>query len=301
MTSVRPGSLDDAAAYLELRRACYPWQVNTVEGVAHYWRSLVDRPGGALFAVDGADGLAGFATCQLNTWTSEEGAAGFGVTVAEGQRRQGIGSALLAAVEEHLRASGGQRVRTWARDEEPTVEWARRRGYETSAELRFSRASLADLPPGPPVPPGVTTVSLEELGPEASYAVDVKSMMDEPGDQALDNVSYDEWVRDIWEDPIQCRDLGVAVLVDGVPAACTLVEGDRASGRLAAGGTGTLREYRGRGLAKLAKSVSLRRARDAGFVEAFASNDEVNAPMLAINTWLGYQAVGAERSCLKQL
>jgi hypothetical protein len=39
----------------------------------------------------------------------------------------------------------------------------------------------------------------------------------------------------------------------------------------------------------------------AGFVEAFTSNDEVNAPMLAINTWLGYRAVGAERSCAKQL
>jgi GNAT superfamily N-acetyltransferase len=298
---VRPGTLDDASAYLDLRRACYPWQVNTVEGMTHFWTTILGRPGGALFAVDGPDGLAGFATCFLDTWTSEEGAASIGITVAENQRRQGIGSALLAAGEEHLRASGGRRVKGWARGEAANLDWARTRGYETSAEVRFLRAELSDLPPVPPLPSGVTTVSVGELGPEASYAVDAASMLDEPGDRALDQVPYHEWLSDVWEDPTQRVDLGVAVLVDGAPATCTFVAGDPESGRLTSAGTGTLREYRGRGLAKLAKVVSLRRAYDAGFVEAFTSNDEVNAPMLAINTWLGYRAVGSERSCLKRL
>ena len=34
---------------------------------------------------------------------------------------------------------------------------------------------------------------------------------------------------------------------------------------------------------------------------AFTSNDEVNAPMLAVNEWLGYRLVGAEMACLKVL
>jgi hypothetical protein len=57
---------------------------------------------------------------------------------------------------------------------------------------------------------------------------------------------------------------------------------------------------RGRGLAKLAKSVAPHRARDAGLTRAYTSNDEVNAPMLAVNGWLGYRPVGAEVSCVKQ-
>jgi RimJ/RimL family protein N-acetyltransferase len=66
-------------------------------------------------------------------------------------------------------------------------------------------------------------------------------------------------------------------------------------------GTGTRRAYRGRGLAKIAKSTAFRAARDAGFTAGFTGNDEVNKPMLAINDWLGYRPIGSERSAVKTL
>jgi hypothetical protein len=34
---------------------------------------------------------------------------------------------------------------------------------------------------------------------------------------------------------------------------------------------------------------------------AYTSNDKVNAPMLAINGWLGYRPVGTGVSCVRQL
>jgi len=33
MTTIRPGTLDDAAAYVTLRNAIFPYQVNTVDAL----------------------------------------------------------------------------------------------------------------------------------------------------------------------------------------------------------------------------------------------------------------------------
>jgi RimJ/RimL family protein N-acetyltransferase len=53
--------------------------------------------------------------------------------------------------------------------------------------------------------------------------------------------------------------------------------------------TGTLKEYRGRGLARLAKLAAIRWAAEEGFHEIGTGNDSENAPMLALNQSLGYE------------
>ncbi|MCP2329403.1 hypothetical protein HDA40_007910 [Hamadaea flava] len=45
----------------------------------------------------------------------------------------------------------------------------------------------------------------------------------------------------------------------------------------------------GLGLAKIAKSVGLRKAAELGIADAYTTNDEVNEPMLVFNVWLGYK------------
>lgn len=60
------------------------------------------------------------------------------------------------------------------------------------------------------------------------------------------------------------------------------------------GMTGTRRAYRNRGLAKLAKTDSLHRARAVGYTDAYTGNDADNGPMLAINTWFGYRICATE-------
>ena len=56
--------------------------------------------------------------------------------------------------------------------------------------------------------------------------------------------------------------------------------------------TGTGREYRGRGLALAVKLASTRWAREHGITQIVTTNDETNAPMLAINRRLGYEPAG---------
>jgi RimJ/RimL family protein N-acetyltransferase len=57
--------------------------------------------------------------------------------------------------------------------------------------------------------------------------------------------------------------------------------------------TGTLRDYRGRGLALLAKRATLVNAAARGVELVSTENDEKNAPMLRVNEKLGYQLVGS--------
>lgn len=101
--------------------------------------------------------------------------------------------------------------------------------------------------------------------------------------------------------PTSDRTASTVVLAGDEPVAYTLVETDHETHRIWSGGTGTLRQYRGRGLAKIVKSVALRQAAAAGAVTAYTSNDEVNRPMLAINEWLGYRSCATQRSYLKVL
>src|SRR6185369_13446665 len=101
--------------------------------------------------------------------------------------------------------------------------------------------------------------------------------------------TYPEWLQDTWSNPDYDHDSSVVVLSEGQPVAYTVVGADRATARMWSDGTGTLRSHRGRGLAKYAKSVALRRAAAAGVRSAYAANDETNRPMIAINEWLGYR------------
>ncbi|GIF45523.1 ribosomal protein S18 acetylase RimI-like enzyme [Asanoa ferruginea] len=301
MTTVRPGTFDDAASLLAIRAQVFPWQVNTVAGLRHGWELSTRNAKGARFAVDDERGMVGFARADLNIWTSEEGAASATAIVRPDARGKGIGTALLAAAEEHLRSVGARKVVVYALDDPDTLRFAEKHGYTLTHSARYQRLLLADLPPVLSLPAGVTIATAAEIGPEALFAVDAEAMADEPSDTPFDKVEYDDWREDVWEDPNIDKDLSTVVLVDGEPATMTYLYADRESGRFMSTGTGTRRAFRGRGLAKIAKSVAFHAARDAGFTAGYTGNDETNKPMLAINEWLGYQPIGAERSCVKVL
>jgi GNAT superfamily N-acetyltransferase len=295
--NIRSAEPGDAEAVAALRRTVFPYLAMAPAQVRHFLTVKSPEERFEAYVAEAAGEVVGWAAAGLNTWTSQEGSSYLDVYVHPDHRQLGIGSALADAAHDHLRRIGAGQVRTFAAPD--GVEFARRRGYDGTRQMHYSGLDPRVLPDQPPTPVDIKLVRLNELTPRQVFVADSIASLDEPSDSPLDSIDYDEWVRDTWESPALDLDLSVAAMVGDEVACFTVVEtdGDRAW----SGMTGTIPAHRGRGLAKLAKSVALRRAADAGVTGAFTSNDDENHPMLAVNEWLGYRRVATHTGMLREL
>jgi len=298
---IRESVIEDIALLDPIRRATFPWHVASVATQENWYRH--NPPAGKPLRLSAfADGmLVGFGSGALSLTAATPGEGSCYLIVHPEYRGRGIAKQLHDRIVEHLRAIGVRRAQSHALDSPEVLEWAQRQGFDLGASERWSVVDPRELPPMPETPPGVEIVSLEEVGPEVAHAVDNEAFLDEPGDVANGGMPYDMFLNQFWNAPDFDREVSVAAIVDGVPAATTNLEVNHETGKAMSAGTSTLRPYRGRGLAKLMKSVSLRRAAEKGVTVAYTCNDYSNAPMLAINDWLGYQVIGGSRSVLKKL
>ncbi|MCG5441255.1 GNAT family N-acetyltransferase [Micromonospora sp. NIE79] len=295
---IRVAQPDDAPGVVALRTIVYPYQVRGVESTRKMIAEPVPGRDWVAFVAEVDAQVVGWVTAQRNDSTST---ANFGdvslLHVHPEHRRRGIGTALLATATAHLAPLGVRRLRAFAQPD--ALPFARRHGYEPSRELRFSALDLNPAPALPDPPPGVRLLPITELAPRRLYAADVAAALDEPGDVPVDSISYESWLYDVWDNLGLDKETSTAVEVDGEVAAFSLVKRD--GDLMWSDFTGSLPAYRGRGLARLAKTVALHRAAANGVRVAYTSNDESNGPMLAINTRLGYRPVAAEWSCLVDL
>ncbi|MEV6287460.1 GNAT family N-acetyltransferase [Kribbella sp. NPDC051770] len=295
---IRPAHPDDAEALAAVRRDVFAFAVMSPATVAHMiTTSTPDEQPLHLVGLDEGRVVA-WGSAAINTWTSDPGQAGINVHVHPEHRLRGIGGALSDRLHEHLQEIGAVRARAFASSS--GVEFAKRRGYDGTRQMHYSGIDLRQpLPDQPPTPDGIELVGLDQVTARQAYLVDSIAGLDEPGDSPSDAVEFDQWVQEIWESPGLDKALSVAALAGDEIVAYHAVEtaGDRAW----AGMTGTLPAYRGKGLAKLVKSVALRRAAAAGIVGAFTSNDDENGPMLAVNNWLGYRRVETQTGLLRLL
>ncbi|MDX6249755.1 MAG: hypothetical protein QOF10_3115 [Kribbellaceae bacterium] len=294
---IRPAVPDDAEAVAAVRRETFLYKVLS-PAAARYMIS-VHAPGERFLGLVAEDDgkVVGWGSAGLNVWTSDQGQAGISVYVHPEHRRQGIGGALSDRLHQRLQEIGAVRVRTFVQPE--GLAFAKRRGYDGSRLMHYSGLDPRVLPDQPATPEGIELVTLDQLEPRQLYVADSVASLDEPSDSPLDAMDYDEWLQKIWNAPGPDRSLGVAGMAGDEVACFTAIEtdGDRAW----SGMTGTIPAYRGRGLAKLVKSVALRRCAEAGITGAFTSNDDENGPMLAVNNWLGYRRVQTETGLLRTL
>src|SRR5262249_43707226 len=119
--------------------------------------------------------------------------------------------------------------------------------------------------------------------------VDVLTTPDVPTSDELTDIRYEEWLDTIWRRPTMALDGSVAALDDGRVVCITMLAANRHVGRAFNQYTPPLRSHRGRGLALLVKLASLRWAAANGIAAVWTTNDETNAPMLAVNRRLGYE------------
>nr|WP_030504576.1 GNAT family N-acetyltransferase [Micromonospora purpureochromogenes] len=295
---IRPARPDDAPAVVALRALVFPYLVRGVESTR---RMIAEPPPGEDWAawVAEADGqIVGWVSAYRNTQTSTPGVGEMALLhVHPEHRRRGAGTSLFDTALDHLRTLGTTRVLTHARTE--SLPFAQRHGFTPSRELRYSALDLSIAPPMPQPPPGVRLVSAAGLDPRRVHRVDAESSRDEPGDVPTDSLDFELWRHECWDNPGLDREASTLAEVDGELVALSLVKRD--GDRMWSDFTGTLPAYRGRGLARLAKQAALHTAAARGVRTAYTSNDEANAPMLAVNERLGYRPVDSQWSCRRTL
>lgn len=294
---VRRGDPVDAASFARIRHAALPFMLFTPESIAydveHTHPDAHYRP---LLALEDGEPV-GTAQVGLVYDSPEPGQGYVNVYVHPERTGRGAGSLLVRAAEERLAALGTTRLFSWVLDTPANRAFAEKRGYRSARSAHFLRFDLANgsLPPLPSPPPGVELRTGADFAddPRPLFTLDAETLLDEPGDVDREFTDYEAWLEETWRHPLLDHELTSVALVDGRPAAFSAARTDGGT-RYGTVMTGTARAFRGRGLAKLAKSHSLHRARAAGYREAFTGNDAGNGPMLAINTWFGYEVCATE-------
>jgi GNAT superfamily N-acetyltransferase len=280
---------EDVPAVVELlRRVESLWPV-TEESVLDDERR---QPAEAARRVWVADG--GYAVARRLWEQQPPGAAMAWIGVVPERRRQGRGSALLQVALSHLAGIGGvERVQTWAGED--GVGFLERRGWERRRERVIS--AVETVPPPLEPPDGIALVPLRAVDRRALYVLDQSCSEDEPGVDI--EWSFEQFERAELARPILDHNGSFVALADGRPVAMSMIY---RHGAVAHNGfTCTHPDWRGRGLATLVKTATLRFAFAHGAERVATMNDAENPPMLRVNERLGYRPIRTEHQLVLAL
>jgi GNAT superfamily N-acetyltransferase len=287
---VREGMSEDFGSATELLNRVWPHRVGSERGLRHAADAAPPNAHRGYWAAEDDGKLVGWATAAIE-YQSVERPGFLQVSVAPESRRTGLGTALLGRCEAHLAGLGVATVLAFTTPEEASQRLAIAHGFRHTNTTRISGVDPRTIEPRS-APAGVDLRPLASLDPREVYQLDAEAMLDVPGEVAMDDVSFEQWLEDYWRHPDTDLDASVAAVIDDKPVAFShLLIGS--GGRAVTYMTGTLRAYRGRGLAQLAKGATLVNAAKRGVELVTTENDETNGPMLRVNEKLGYRPVGS--------
>jgi len=294
---IRTAVPEDAVGIAAVWAAAMPHLVMTARGVEAGLRNARNRV--VLVAVTGPE-IVGYGNIYLPEPGETTPRVRITVQVVPAYRGSGIGTALAERVIARAADAGAASLLVVVNDDEPSKAFAVRRGFALGRALSHSAADLSAVPDAPPVPEGVRVADFDAVDPRSLWEALAATGDDDPS--GLSGVpSYEDWLAGDWHHPELRRDLSIAALDGDTVLAFTTTSADPERKVIWTASTGTVPAARGRGLAKLVKSVALGRARDAGLSTAFTGNDANNKPMLAVNEWLGYRVAGSAWTAEKVL
>ena len=289
----------DAPAVVELLREASPTAVINVPSWLHRLRSVPPRSRPLNLVAEMAGRVVGRAGCNLeNLFTESTELAYVGVNVLEAHRRHGIGTALFERMVTHAAAIGASKQLTLFYENEAGTRFAQAHGF---AEVRAEQESQLDPRRVTEVPAAeVDLRRVADVDPRLVHAVDEAATRDLPATEGIEGIPFDEWVGHVLEHPLFTPEGSFVAMADGAAVAVSLLLVDPDSGRGVSMFTGTLREHRGRGLGLAVKLGSIHWAAEHGVTSLTTTNDERNAPMLAINRRLGYVPIGRRVEWLRE-
>lgn len=300
--ALRPDAPTDLTAFCAIRHAALPYLLFTPASVRHDLTHTHPAAKARKLLAESDGTPVGTAQIGLAHDAPEPGKGYLNVYVDPAYEGRGAGTALREAAEEYLAELGARQLYTWVLDAPRNLAHAAHAGYRPSRAAYFLHrdltAPLPELPPHPGVE--LRTAADFTSDPHPLFTLDAEVTSDEPADVGAEFTDYEAWRTQHWNHPHLNRELTTVALLDGHPVALSVAHTD-GTGRYLSAMTGTARAHRGKGLARLAKTASLHRAREAGCVSAFTGNDTGNAPMLAVNERLGYEIRAKEIRHVREL
>jgi GNAT superfamily N-acetyltransferase len=254
-------------------------------------------PGGArlLAEVDGAP-VGASTVGRIYMYPPEFDAYWGTIDVLPDARRQGVGSALLAAISDVARDADKSWLHVPASEERPDgIAFLEHRGFIEFDRTKSLRLELSGLAPPTPRPPeGVVITTLAErpdLVP-AVHEVAVETFGDIPGDEPMVPGDLAEFrARDVDRPAIAPWGFAIAVDPDdrvvGYASLIMVPGGERTAWHDM---TAVTRSWRGRGLAMALKATTIAAALQHDLTALETGNDVDNDAMRAINARLGYRA-----------
>lgn len=297
---------EDVPGVVRLLRVVHVDFVNTERALRHNLAANREDTRRRYWVAEENGEIVGRSRATFETFTSEADIGLLNVSVLPDRRRRGLGAALYATAEEHLLRERARRLQATADDPagRPFLE-ARGFGHTHTQAIsaldprKVDRGELERLEPLP----GLRLVPLAAVRerPRDVFELHAEALADVPSDTPLDAIDYDDWARNDWTYP-DISDEGSFVALDADrPVAITFLVVDPVGGVATNAFTGTLRDYRGRGLARLVKLASIGWAADYGIERILTGNDATNAAMLAVNRRLGYRPVSEHYSYAKEV
>lgn len=299
---------EDAPGVVDLLNEVYPSWILTVKGWLH-WRASEPKRAQRLSLVAVEDGrIVGVGSGRLDYEAEREGAARIGVSVRPGSRGRGVGSQLYDRAAAHVISHGAQRLLTSTHDDAASRRFAESRGFRHTLIERVSgvdprKVDLSDFPAleAQKADEGFRLARMTDVNADDVYRVDIEATRDMPLDEPVGDIRFDEWEQRYWQHPHLSLKGSRVVLYDGQAVAFAMIHADLDRRKATNEMTGTLRAFRGRRLARLAKLGTIAWAVEHGITQILTGNDETNAPMLAINESLGYRPIDAELSWVKEV
>jgi GNAT superfamily N-acetyltransferase len=237
-------------------------------------------------AVDG-DTLIAFATAYRRWYGGEAGTGRIEIWVRPDFRQRGIGTELWETAVAHL---GVGRLTVEVDDDPAGLEFVENRGLTQFDSEVISRIEPRTADLLQTSRPDLSVLALDEVTGRDQELFEFYAAAGglPPGDPE-NRVTVEEWRRFILGNPL-LDGRGSVVVADSegriVSLSWLLVDHERR--RAENEWTATLPELRGRGLARLAKSATIRWAADRGLTEILTGNDPDNVPMRELNRRLGY-------------
>jgi GNAT superfamily N-acetyltransferase len=265
-----------------------------------------------VLATDDHDRVVGMASAMQPAWRLV-GHFQMSILVDAPARRRGIGAALYTNVLQFAQENGAVRLFSNVRDDQPDAQrFAEQRGYTIDRHIFGSMLDVASFDETPFAgtvevveATGIRFTDLSKVGDTPENRRKVYELLrltdaDVTGREQLPDIPFGRFQYDLYDAPGALAD-GTILAVDGNQwigfTALARVQDDIFQHYI----TGVDQRYRGRKVALAVKLLAVGWAKRHGIARLYVTNDEANAPMLAINVKMGYQRLPGLYTLVRQL